>query len=265
MSLGAGPDTPPLGTADPPPLAGQVPVVCTPPLPQALPTSVRCYLDAYIPGPRHGGQPFPPSSAWGYAAVDNLSATQRFGGEGRTSSAWIQSLRRSLAPLLHHVSEIYVPSQHVTGGNGLLPSLQARCDELAAAAHARAFLLSYPFPEYLPEEALLFLDGALVVDVGLALDTVYRSHVAPSPRPRPGRCTAGWAAVLRHPGCGPRLVRWTLLLRSATDTPDLSPYRAACPLCRFLVPNWGWYILFDCILTGRPRDRGRSRPWTHPH
>ena len=117
--------------------------------------------------------------AWAYVGVDNISATATFGGRGRSSTAWLQSLRRRLHPLLQHAIEIYVPSQHVTGAEGLIPSLQARCDALAADAHQRAAHLSLPCPEFLQHETLLYLGGALVVDIGLALDDAYRSLVLP--------------------------------------------------------------------------------------
>jgi hypothetical protein len=55
----------------------------------------------------------------------------------------------------------------------------------AAAAGAQASPLSYAYREYLRDAAFVFLDGALVVDVGLALDTAHRSHVPPGDGPSP--------------------------------------------------------------------------------
>lgn len=192
--------------------------------------------------------------AWAYVAVDNISATESFGGRGRSSTAWIQSLRRQLRPLLRQAVEIYVPSQHVTGAEGLIPALQARCDELAAEAHARAAPLSIPCPEFLQHETLLYLGGALVVDVGLALEGAYRDLVLPPA----GGCppVPYWPAVLDHAGCNNESIRWYILLQTAQRTPDMLPHCATCPLCNFLIPNWGWHVLYECILLGEL--------WTRP-
>ena len=171
-----------------------------------------------------------------------------YGGEGRTSSGWIRTLRRRIGHLLQHTTEVYVPSQHVTGAAGMIPALQAECDALAAAAHARALRMSLPCAEHLVDETLLYIDGALVVDVGLALEEAYRRIVnlqLPA--------VLCWPGVLEYAEGIVDVVRWAVLLRSATATPDLSPHRAACPLCGFLVPNWGWHVLWECILIGRQR------------
>jgi hypothetical protein len=148
-------------------------------------------------------------------------------------------------------------------GRGLTPTLQDRCDELAGAAHARAAPMSLPCPESLRDETLLFLGGALVVDVGRAFDCVYRALVAPlSASSPPATC---WPAVLQHADCSNAALRWFILLRSALHTRDLLPHGATCPLCGFAIPNWGWHVLHECILLGELRNPARTGHIPPPH
>ena len=186
--------------------------------------------------------------AWRYSAVDNLSATFLLGGEGRASTPWLRVLRQGLLPQLRHVLELYIPSQHTTGARGLVADLQARCDILATEAIHRALPLSYPFPDLVAEAALLHLDGALVVDVAAALEEVYGSCVAPAAvalLPGPG-----WQTLVLHQ---PRLnmgIRWWYLLRCSSLTRSTAPHLSACPLCSYLVPDWGWHLLYECFVSG---------------
>ena len=128
-----------------------------------------------------------------------------------------------------HAAEICVSSQHVTGAAGLIPSLQAQCVSLAAAAHARATPLSLPCAEFLWDEALLFIDGDLVVDISLAPDD-YRTLIAP-PSPLRGKSAGGttscttWTAATKRYGGHP------VALRSLYPRPEPQPRRLCATCC----------------------------------
>jgi hypothetical protein len=127
--------------------------------------------------------------------------------------------------------EAYLPSQHVTGDEGWLASLQQRCDQLAAAEHARVKPYAIPFREVMSPHVLVLVEGALALSTRVAMRLVYDRAVE---RICPGITTddmspVGFPQRLHTPDTAARsALRWSLLHYAA---PVVQASAAPCPLC----------------------------------
>lgn len=111
--------------------------------------------------------------------------------------------------------------------------------QLATGAHETAVVQTLPFPDVVGDVVLLFVRGALVLDIVWGCEQLYSSCLSRQTLALGAGVAAvpGWPAVMHHPQVSNFGICWAYTHRAWRAAQTVWPELQRCPQCQLPLPG----------------------------